>query len=318
MEKVRRDTNFIVLGLVLYTLLRYVIFALEPLARVCFVRLVCSDSAERTVLLQQLEENAANSGVSSIVAVLAGVLFLGWYFRRDTPPQVVFQKKQPLPWKRLPLLICIFMGAQLIYSLFGNVLEFLLRLCGYTAMGQLNAASAQSTTVSMFLYTAVFAPVGEELIYRGLVMRQFQKYGNVFAIVVSAALFGVMHANLFQMIFAFLTGLVLGYTAAEFSLRWSIVLHLVNNLVFGELLGWLMGYLSCRTGLSLSGNQHFLFRFRRVLAAASSETAGALPAKESLCEKVLCCGFYCCCYGDVFCGEFWTGDFGDSKAVRCC
>ena len=175
MEKVRRDTNFIVLGLVLYTLLRYVIFALEPLARVCFVRLVCSDSAERTVLLQQLEENAANSGVSSIVAVLAGVLFLGWYFRRDTPPQVVFQKKQPLPWKRLPLLICIFMGAQLIYSLFGNVLEFLLRLCGYTAMGQLNAASAQSTTVSMFLYTAVFAPVGEELIYRGLVMRQFQK-----------------------------------------------------------------------------------------------------------------------------------------------
>ena len=33
MEKVRRDTNFIVLGLVLYTLLRYVIFALEPLAR---------------------------------------------------------------------------------------------------------------------------------------------------------------------------------------------------------------------------------------------------------------------------------------------
>ena len=34
MEKVRRDTNFIVLGRVLYTLLRYVIFALEPLARV--------------------------------------------------------------------------------------------------------------------------------------------------------------------------------------------------------------------------------------------------------------------------------------------
>lgn len=161
MEKVRRDTNFIVLGLVLYTLLRYVIFALEPLARVCFVRLVCSDSAERTVLLQQLEENAANSGVSSIVAVLAGVLFLGWYFRRDTPPRMVFQKKQPLPWKRLPLLICIFMGAQLIYSLFGNVLEFLLRLCGYTAMGQLNAASAQSTTVSMFLYT-LFSPLWEK------------------------------------------------------------------------------------------------------------------------------------------------------------
>ncbi|MFR6496551.1 MAG: lysostaphin resistance A-like protein [Ruminococcus sp.] len=96
----------------------------------------------------------------------------------------------------------------------------------------------------MFLYTAVFAPVGEELICRGLVMPQFQRYGKVFAIVTSALLFGVMHANLFQMPFAFLTGLVLGYTAAEFSLRWSILLHLLNNLVFGELLGRAMGYLS--------------------------------------------------------------------------
>ena len=49
MEKVRRDTNFIVLGLVLYTLLRYVISHWNRW-RVCFVRLVCSDSAERTVL----------------------------------------------------------------------------------------------------------------------------------------------------------------------------------------------------------------------------------------------------------------------------
>ena len=150
-------------------------------------------------------------------------------------------QRQPLPLKGFLLLSCIFMGAQLIYSLFGNSLELLLRLFGYTAMGQLDAASAQSTTLSMFLYTAVFAPVGEELIYRGLVMPQFQRYGKVFAIVTSALLFGVMHANLFQMPFAFLTGLVLGYTAAEFSLRWSILLHLLNNLVFGELLGRAMG-----------------------------------------------------------------------------
>ena len=85
MEKVRRDTNFIVLGLVLYTLLRYVIFALEPLARVCFVRLVCSDSAERTVLLQQLEENAANSGISSIVAGISdGIRRRGWCFKKSS------------------------------------------------------------------------------------------------------------------------------------------------------------------------------------------------------------------------------------------
>lgn len=244
MQEIRKTINHAVFGLILYTLLRYAVFAAEPLARKWLVWLMVSDSGERQTLLQQLEKNAYSSGISSIAAVAVGVLFLSWYFRRDTPPKMLLKKTQLLPLKQFPLLICIFMGAQLIYSLFGNSLELLLRLFGYTAMGQLDAASSQSTTLSMFLYTAVFAPVGEEIIYRGLVMQQFQKYENVFAIVISATLFGVMHANLFQMPFAFLTGLVLGYTAAEFSLKWSILLHLCNNLVFGELLSRLTEHLS--------------------------------------------------------------------------
>ncbi|MFR6496552.1 MAG: hypothetical protein ACLUOF_09360, partial [Ruminococcus sp.] len=79
--------------------------------------------------------------------VCVGVLFLGWYFRKSTPPGKFFSQRQPLPLKGFLLLSCIFMGAQLIYSLFGNSLELLLRLFGYTAMGQLDAASAQSTTL---------------------------------------------------------------------------------------------------------------------------------------------------------------------------
>ena len=217
-----------------------------------------------------------------------------------------FKKSSHFRGKRLPLLICIFMGAQLIYSLFGNMLEFLLRLCGYTAMGQLNAASAQSTTVSMFLYTAVFAPVGEELIYRGLVMRQFQKYGNVFAIVVSAALFGVMHANLFQMIFAFLTGLVLGYTAAEFSLRWSIVLHLINNLVFGELLGWLMGYLSpAAQDYLYRGINIFFFAFAAFWLLHHREQLGHYLQKNRCAKKC-----YAAAFTAVAMVTFFVGNFG--------
>ena len=185
------------------------------------------------------------------------------------------------------------MGAQLIYSLFGNSLELLLRLFGYTAMGQLDAASAQSTTLSMFLYTAVFAPVGEELIYRGLVMPQFQRYGKVFAIVTSALLFGVMHANLFQMPFAFLTGLVLGYTAAEFSLRWSILLHLLNNLGVRRTAGQGDGVsFPCRTGLSLPWHQHFLFRFRRILAAPPPGTAETISPGKRMRRKDLRRRFY--------------------------
>ena len=287
MQEIRKAIDRTVFGLVLYTLLRYAVFAAEPLARKCWVWLTIPDSSRRQEVLTQLNSSASGSGVSSIAAVCVGVLFLGWYFRKSTPPGKLFSRRQPLPLKGFLLLSCIFMGAQLIYSLFGNSLELLLRLFGYTAMGQLDAASAQSTTLSMFLYTAVFAPVGEELIYRGLVMPQFQRYGKVFAIVTSALLFGVMHANLFQMPFAFLTGLVLGYTAAEFSLRWSILLHLLNNLVFSDGVSF-----PCRTGLSLPWHQHFLFRFRRILAAPPPGTAETLPPEKRMRRKNLCRRFY--------------------------
>lgn len=242
MHTLRSDINYTVTGLILYTLLHYGVFALESLVYRAWVWMTVSDSIARSHRLAELETAALQSGVSSIAAVLLGVVFLHFYFRKTISPAILRQKKQPMLPKSFLLLTCIFMGAQLIYSLFGNLLEFSLRALGYTAMEQLTVASAQSATVSMFLYTAIFAPLGEELIYRGFLLRRFQKYGNVFAIFFSALLFGVMHGNLFQIPFAFLTGLVLGYTAVEFSLVWSILLHIINNFLFGEALEWLMQY----------------------------------------------------------------------------
>ena len=67
-------------------------------------------------------------------------------------------------------------------------------------------------------------------------MRNMQRYGKSFAIIFSSALFGIMHGNIHQILFAFVIGLVLGYTAMEYSIKWSIALHMINNFVFGELL----------------------------------------------------------------------------------
>ena len=61
-------------------------------------------------------------------------------------------------------------------------------------------------------------------------------YGKRMAIVGSAFLFALFHGNILQTPFAFLVGLVLGYVAAEYSVAWAMVLHMVNNLVLGDLL----------------------------------------------------------------------------------
>ena len=52
----------------------------------------------------------------------------------------------------------------------------------------------------------------------------------------SAFLFGLFHGNLLQTPYAFLVGLVLGYVAVEYSVGWSMVLHIFNNLVLADLL----------------------------------------------------------------------------------
>ena len=62
------------------------------------------------------------------------------------------------------------------------------------------------------LVVAIIAPVVEEVIYRGLVYRRLRhSFGNISAIIASSILFGVLHGNLVQGIYASISGIVLAY-----------------------------------------------------------------------------------------------------------
>ena len=59
------------------------------------------------------------------------------------------------------------------------------------------------------VYTIILAPVGEELVFRGLTYRFARKALPFWgANILQAALFGVMHLNLFQGLYAFFLGTV--------------------------------------------------------------------------------------------------------------
>ena len=87
------------------------------------------------------------------------------------------------------------------------------------------------------------APIVEEIVFRGVLMRGLAPYGKRFAIVASAILFGFFHGNLVQSPYAFAVGLILGYTAMEYSIGWAMVLHMVNNLILGDSLLRLTSFL---------------------------------------------------------------------------
>lgn len=84
-----------------------------------------------------------------------------------------------------------------------------------------DSIAESSVTVSMWLYVGLVAPICEEVLFRGVLMKELKPLGKNFAIVTSAMVFGLFHDDVVQGTFAFLFGLILGFVAMEYSLVWS-------------------------------------------------------------------------------------------------
>lgn len=82
-----------------------------------------------------------------------------------------------------------------------------------------------------FLTVAIAAPILEELIFRGIVLKTFlKKYNPLKAILLSALLFGIVHFNPWQFIAAFAMGIAIGWVYYQTkSIFPAIFIHFVNN-----------------------------------------------------------------------------------------
>ena len=82
-----------------------------------------------------------------------------------------------------------------------------------------------------FLLVAIFAPIFEEWLCRGMVLRGLlTKMKPANAIIISALFFAVIHANPWQALNAFLIGLTMGYVYYKTgSLVLTMIMHFVNN-----------------------------------------------------------------------------------------
>lgn len=95
--------------------------------------------------------------------------------------------------------------------------------------------------IGMLVYSVLLAPFSEELIFRGVTLRQAKKslpFGA--ANLLQAVLFGAFHMNMIQGIYAFCLGLLLGYICEKSgSIYNSVLLHFLFNL-FGTVLSGLL------------------------------------------------------------------------------
>ncbi len=172
-----------------------------------------------------------------------GIVLLGliWYRKAFFAPSRGKEKaeseKGDIP--RLVIAILLFaFGMYYVQTLVMNIISA--AAPGFFANYQnlLSTYMGSATFVSL-ASSIVLAPVVEEIICRGLILGYARKAMPVWlAIIWQAVLFGVMHLNLVQGIYACIMGLVFGYLCYKGGgIRYTIPLHILCN-IFG---GWLLG-----------------------------------------------------------------------------
>lgn len=142
---------------------------------------------------------------------------------------------EKLRFSRWMLALVISFGLMFVGNIVGNLLMFIVSVfSGTQATNPVIDAVLTSNPIIMALVTVVIAPLGEEFLFRRLIIDRTRRYGELPALILSALMFGAFHLNFYQFFYAFLIGLVFGYIYLKTGrLRYSIALHAVINSFSG-------------------------------------------------------------------------------------
>lgn len=189
------------------------------------------DQAEIAKVIEERIQQSSNlTLIVSLVGSLAcGILFFFWY-RKLIRGETRIKKRSVFTVKNTATIILLGIGGQFfitaILSLIQPYLEKLFSDYAET-MEQLTGGSL----ILVILYTVVIAPIVEELIFRGVILKKTSRaIPFLGANLVQAALFGVYHLNWIQGIYAFCLGMILGIVYHKFKTIFApILLHMIVN-----------------------------------------------------------------------------------------
>ncbi len=183
------------------------------------------------------EDLASDMNVTLIAGSVAPMYLVGF------PLMYLFMKKIPavkIEKNRLGVgkwFLYAFICLGLAYSsnIVGNILTSIIGEAKGGAVDNIILDVTASVSPWVILgYMVLLAPIGEELMFRKLIVDRAAKYSKGIAILLSGLMFGLFHGNLNQFVYAFVIGCFFAFLYVKTGdIKVSISMHMLFNFLGG-------------------------------------------------------------------------------------
>ena len=183
------------------------------------------------ILFVMVLSNIADALLPKFGRMICALLGTLWAVKRSgcAPEKVtLLQDTNKMTGTGFVVVLGAFMAAKLL-SLLPSALLAKLLVNEENAAALQGLSKVEDTPLLSFLDLGIITAICEETVFRGCVGNTFRRYGIRFAMIMSTLLFSLYHCNILQLVSTFLPGIVLFYVAMNYSLKWSVLLHFINN-----------------------------------------------------------------------------------------
>lgn len=184
------------------------------------------------IALSVLQENnllpVSNLGVIAIYALIFALPLL-IYRKTQHLKAANFYNLHAFSPRWLPHILVMSLAVSLVCGAL-SVVGFLL-FSGAAAKNPTAMMSFSSQSPAVLFITMIFLPaLSEEMLLRGAALSEYESFGTTRAVVMSAAVFALFHANPTHLLSLFTAGICYGVMTKLFGSIWpSVIAHMLNN-----------------------------------------------------------------------------------------
>lgn len=198
--------------------------------------------------------------INYFLATFSSIIFLAIYliYNKTKKYKAISASKInfKLDWKIIIICIVVAFVVLFLISPLINALDYLFSFIGYNPKGELDYIIDNGWRLFLAIIgMAVLPAICEELIFRGIIFNGLlTKYKPATAIVVSGALFALMHTSLQQTFYQFILGVVIALIVYfGGSLIYGMIVHFANNCIV-----LVVGYITTNTSQEVSIDWAFI------------------------------------------------------------